>query len=60
MSDVTPEDRCTLRTITVADYKDLKEDGVWRTAFECEGVDNWQGYSNAMKVYHEWLEQGEF
>ncbi len=53
MNDMTAEvralDRCTLRTITVADYKDWKAAKEKLDKLEAFGVDNWCGYDEAMK-----------
>ncbi|MBF0208475.1 MAG: hypothetical protein HQK53_16480 [Oligoflexia bacterium] len=43
-------------TITEKEYKNLKIRDLKLSALEQEGVDNWVGYDEAMKVYRNWKE----
>lgn len=38
-------------TISKSEYESLLDDAKWREAFEAVGVDNWEGASDAWKVY---------
>jgi hypothetical protein len=42
-----------LVTITRANYNQLVDDQYKLECLEAHGVDNWQGYSDAMADYHE-------
>ena len=44
-------------TITEREYRNLKNRDLKLSALEQEGVDNWVGYDDAMKVYREWKEE---
>lgn len=41
-------------TITVKEYESLQRDLQWLNAIECAGVDNWEGYEEAMNILEEW------
>jgi len=40
-------------TISKKEYESLKEDARWRQAYECAGVDNWQGCDFANELLQE-------
>jgi hypothetical protein len=39
-------------TLTQAEYQGLKRDSERLSALEAAGVDNWEGYSHAMRILH--------
>lgn len=41
-------------TITVKEYESLQKDLQWLNALECAGVDNWEGYEEAISILEEW------
>lgn len=41
------------------EYEDLLEDRAWLMALEEAGVDNWEGYEYAAKIYNEMNEGKE-
>lgn len=41
-------------TITVKEYESLVEDSQWLNALNCAGVDNWEGYEEAISILEEW------
>lgn len=43
----------TMVTISMTDYKELLEDQRLLTALQAAGVDNWEGYSYALEIFHE-------
>lgn len=42
------DDTTTMMAIPKAEYDSLKDDSRWRNVFESGGVDNWEGYEEAM------------
>jgi hypothetical protein len=42
-------------TITQEEYDMLLDSQAKLSALECAGVDNWEGYNEAMKIYREGL-----
>jgi len=44
-------------TITVKEYESLQKDCLWLSALECAGVDNWEGYEEAISILEEWGER---
>jgi len=43
-----------------SEYEALQRASAKLTALEFGGVDNWQGYENAMDNYHEWLKNPKY
>ena len=41
-------------TITVKEYESLLKNEEWLAALECAGVDNWEGYDEALHIMKEW------
>jgi len=39
-------------TIPMTEYLSLKEDSLWRSCVEDAGVDNWEGFSYAMRDFY--------
>jgi hypothetical protein len=46
-------------TITVAKYEELKDDALLLSCLFAAGVDNWQGYDDAIEMYHERIDEIE-
>lgn len=42
-------------TISVDEYYKLIEDSCWLAALETAGVDNWEGYDEARKIFNDWV-----
>lgn len=40
-------------TISVEEYEELIESQVWEQALQQAGVDNWDGYDEAIQIYQE-------
>jgi len=40
-------------TISVAEYEELLDAAMWEEAFRSAGVDNWDGYDDAMTIYRD-------
>jgi hypothetical protein len=40
-------------TISIKEYNDLKESQYLLESLQAYGVDNWEGYCDAMEYYHE-------
>ena len=40
-------------TISKNDYEELLDRDAFLSALEASGVDNWEGYANAVKIYEE-------
>lgn len=32
---------------------------MWLDALECAGVDNWDGYDEAIRIYKEWVKEAK-
>jgi len=45
--------------ITDARYEELLDSELQLRALEAAGVDNWDGYDEAMKLHRQWLEEEE-
>ena len=43
-------------SITLERYVELLDKELQLDALECVGVDNWEGFDDAMKMYNEWKE----
>lgn len=43
-------------TITEAEYNQLLKDSGWLSCLEEAGVDNWEGYDEALRILQEHLE----
>ena len=54
------EDDVTMKQLTMAEYKELVRDAATLAALEGAGVDNWDGYDEAMSqvesIYDEFME----
>ena len=48
----TPDPQDSI-TITIDEYKNLLEDSLVLEALDAAGVDNWEGYAEAMEIYEE-------
>ncbi len=46
-----------LVTITKEEYQSLKEDSLLLRHLRAAGVDNWEGWDDAIEQFHEELEQ---
>lgn len=44
-------------TISLEEYEELVEDQEMLEALRCCGVDNWDGYSDALELLEEWNEE---
>jgi hypothetical protein len=42
-------------TIPLTEYEDLQKAALWEQALESAGVDNWDGYDEAVMIYQEML-----
>lgn len=47
-------DGIVMITISEKHYRELRERDDWLSALEAAGVDNWDGYEEAMKIADEW------
>ena len=43
--------------ISVEEYNDLIDDSIMLMALNAAGVDNWQGYDDAIEIYNEMSEE---
>lgn len=43
-------------SITLERYVELLDKELQLDALECAGVDNWEGFDDAMEIYNEWKE----
>lgn len=50
---MTQDDPQNSISITIDEYKNLLEDSLMLEALDAGGVDNWEGYAEAMEIYHE-------
>lgn len=41
-------------TISQGEYRELKDDQNFLRALQAAGVDNWEGYDEAVEAFHEW------
>ena len=46
-------------TITKEEYDKLNERDYWLTCLEAAGVDNWNGYDEAIDIKREWENEGK-
>lgn len=46
-------------SISEEEYNKLKEDSRMLTALQIAGVDNWDGYSEAMRIFYDEVEDDE-
>ena len=44
-------------TILKSEYKELLEGSLWGEALEAAGVDNWQGYDDALEFFEQMKEE---
>jgi hypothetical protein len=47
----------TLVEISVQELKALEARTLWADALDMSGVDNWDGYEEAVKLYKEWFDE---
>lgn len=41
-------------TISIEEYNRLRNSALWEEALDTVGVDNWEGYNDAISIYQEW------
>jgi hypothetical protein len=44
-------------TISEEEYNKMLDRIMWLDALEAAGVDNWQGFDEARKIYQEWNQE---
>jgi hypothetical protein len=47
----------TMITISEEEYNAMLDRIMWLDALEAAGVDNWQGFDEARKIYKEWIQE---
>lgn len=45
--------------VDVDRYNELVDNERWTMALEAVGVDNWEGYDEALRLYHQYKQQEE-